>query len=186
MTHPHYFIALSLTKSLKQKLAVWQKDLKTELSYKQWTHMEDFHITLKFLGEVDDKIIGSLNQKLKALSSLESFHTRVHSLGTFGHPKRPRVLWAGVDLTTNLSSLQKRVEELAVETGFQKEKRIYKPHITLAKKWTNGDGERIIEKFAKKVVEQSFPLYIDSVVLYQIHPKNLPKYRVIHEYQLKE
>src|SRR5699024_6116423 len=151
MTNPHYFIAISLPRPLKQKLAKWQGELKNVLSYKQWPHKDDLHITLKFLGEMDDNMIDMLHQKLTQLTTLKPFYTTIDSVGTFGHPERPRVVWAGVHLNKDLIFLQDKVEKLSMEAGFKKESRKYIPHITLAKKWKEKANKEMFEDIKKDI-----------------------------------
>ncbi|QKY69743.1 RNA 2',3'-cyclic phosphodiesterase [Lentibacillus sp. CBA3610] len=135
MNSPHYFIAVPLPGFLKEQFAGWQRELEAELPYKQWVHPDDFHITLKFLGAVDEHHLNTLMKSMQQIERFSAFSLLTGTLGTFGNPKRPRVLWAGVEQKPDLLRLQSRVEDIAVQTGFQQENRAYTPHITLAKKW---------------------------------------------------
>src|SRR5699024_454536 len=186
MSNPHYFIAIKLPQRLKEQLSRWQESLKTAVSYKQWPHRDDLHITLKFLGDVDDEKIKELHQKLTELTLLKSFYTTVESIGTFGSKERPRVVWAGVHLTKSLSFLQKKVEESAAEIGFLNDSRTYSPHITLAKKWNGPANEEMLTNILQEIKEEVFSLFINEVVLYEIHPKRNPKYKVLYNYRLGE
>lgn len=186
MGTPHYFIAIPLPKHLMDTLFNIQTKLKPNVTYKSWTEREDFHITLKFLGEVDDKRVEELNKHLTSLSSLSSFKTTVENISHFGNENCPRVLFAAVNRSPELESLKKKVEEITLKCRFENEKRDYNPHITLAKKW---DGVRL-KKDVQILVEKYNDIYgnliVNEVVLYKIHPKNNPKYEAIYCYRLKE
>ena len=129
---PHYFIAIPLPKRLQQFLADWQSELKTILPYKQWTNIQDLHITLKYLGPVPDIKLKDLIKRLHAIS-FTPFHIQVGSIGMFGTSAKPRVLYAAVELSEALADLQQQVESVVSHEGFVPERRSYTPHITLAK-----------------------------------------------------
>lgn len=182
----HYFIAIPMEETVQSMLDTWQKELKCQLSYRQWTHKQDLHITLKFLGPVEEERITDLQNELSAIK-IPPFSVIISKLGTFGAPAKPRVLFAGVKKNNHITHLQKLVEDCAIKSGFKPEGRVYTPHITLAKKWgTNADiysGELNQIKSMYDRIEQE--IHINSVVLYQIYPKRVPKYQIIGRYPLK-
>lgn len=182
---PHYFIAIPIQEALREQFASWQNQLKTGLSYKVWPHEQDLHITLKFLGAVEDKL---LNQLLETLRTIEhtSFSSEVGGIGTFGKPDRPRVLWAGVNRVELLDELFLKVEKAALSVGFPKENRPYRPHITLAKKW-NGTPEQadFLKGITEKYQTKKYPMAIEELVLYQIFPSKTPKYERVETFSLK-
>ncbi|MFC4022200.1 RNA 2',3'-cyclic phosphodiesterase [Oceanobacillus longus] len=182
----HYFIAIQLPQELQTSLSDWQHKLKGQLAYKQWPHREDLHITLKFLGEVEGNKIQQLIKELQAVQEIPVFDLIVGGIGTFGNPKKPRVLWAGVEGTDRLSVLQHIVESCSQKIGYEKENRQYRPHITLAKKW---DGESTLSGETLTGLQQQFtdkqPMHIAEVVLFQIHPTKSPKYEVVERFPLK-
>src|SRR5690625_3777269 len=100
-----YFIAIPLPDRLKKKLSNWQSKYKPLLPYKHWTDRNDFHITLKFLGEVDQEKLHLLQKKLVELKYMQRFTVNVHSLNTFGNPYKPRVLWIGVDKNKEIMAM---------------------------------------------------------------------------------
>lgn len=183
----HYFIAVQLNKEIKEVLASWQAQLRqlNELNYKSWTHPEDLHITLKFLGAVDDEKINVVKDKMLSIIDINRFVIKTNGLGTFGNETQPRVLWTGLQKSSELHYLQKAVESQCEQCGFSKENRPYRPHITLAKKWK---GNRISPEFISdintKFTERN-ELVVDSFVIYQIHPSRSQKYEVIQRVNLK-
>ncbi|MFU0788445.1 RNA 2',3'-cyclic phosphodiesterase [Virgibacillus proomii] len=174
---PHYFIAIPLPKRLQQFLADWQSELKTILPYKQWTNIQDLHITLKYLGPVPDIKLKDLIKRLHAIS-FTPFHIQVGSIGMFGTSAKPRVLYAAVELSEALADLQQQVESVVSHEGFVPERRSYTPHITLAKKW-NGSNSMPdeIEHIKRNFTEQK-RLDVDQFLIYRIFPKESPTYRM--------
>ncbi|HHY74770.1 MAG TPA: RNA 2',3'-cyclic phosphodiesterase [Bacillus bacterium] len=180
---PHYFIAIPLPDLLKDYFSSWQNDLQQKLSYKEWPHQQDLHITLKFLGPVDSEALLQLQAELKEIEQLEVFSLNVGTIGTFGNPRQPRVVWAGVEKTNQLTILQQRVEECAARIGFAKENREYRPHITLAKKWTGDNGIEGMAEIRKEYREMQ-NMEVNEVIIYQVFPNRKPRYEVVQTYQL--
>ncbi|MFB4170145.1 RNA 2',3'-cyclic phosphodiesterase [Virgibacillus sp. JSM 102003] len=179
---PHYFIAIPLQEGHKAHFFKWQLNLREELPYKQWTNKEDLHITLKFLGAVNSNKLYFLLNSLNVLKKSTQFKITTASIGFFGSPKKPRVLWAGVEKTEPLVALHETVEDIAAKSGFQKDTRSFSPHITLAKKW-NGEGGN--KSGLKKQYDQQLNLTVNQVVVYRIFPDRTPKYEVVASYELK-
>ena len=186
MTHnPHYFIAVPINPMIKQSIAVKQNDLKdSKLMFKQWTHAEDFHITLKFLGPIPAEKLSKLIFWLSRIDTLSAFELIIDGIGTFGNPNRPRVLWIGVQENNTLSKLYKEVELVCKNIGFSTENRPYRPHITLAKRWKGDTLETDYIKQLHKKNNEIHRIIVDQFVLYRIHPSTAPKYEVIERFQL--
>ncbi|KPH71581.1 MULTISPECIES: RNA 2',3'-cyclic phosphodiesterase [Bacillaceae] len=184
---PHYFIAIQLSKELQNTFALWQNKLQGVLPYKQWYNKKDLHITLKFLGAVNDEKLEELTTHLKRVEELPAFSLEVGTLGTFGNPKSPRVLWAGVERVEPLIKVQQIVEQGAFEVGFPKENRNYSPHITLAKKWNGKIGFSygdVLEKLKKEFTSKA-TMHVSEITLFQIHPNRKQKYEPIKKYKLR-
>ncbi|WP_164668316.1 RNA 2',3'-cyclic phosphodiesterase [Virgibacillus doumboii] len=180
---PHYFIAIPLTESIKNKFSNWQLGLKESLAYKQWPHKDDLHITLKFLGPVELDRINRLIKSLEVIKATPAFSVLTGNLGCFGNPKKPRVLWAGVEKTNEIMQLQQSIEQIARQAGFQEENRAYKPHITLAKKW-NGTEANV--PLLNERYEEQQTMTINTVVVNRIYPGSSPKYQAVAEFNLKK
>lgn len=183
-TESHYFIAIPLPESVQRFFSTWQDELEGELPYKQWTQQADLHITLKFLGAVDDNKRKQIGQALQSMREFEAFTLHVGTIGTFGKPSMPRVLWAGVEKTPLLTTLQEQVKIRLENIGYSAEKRAYVPHITLAKKWQGKAAEDLLENIIKHYTAQK-EILVDTIVLYQIHPTSVPKYEPVCTYRLQ-
>lgn len=93
-----------------------------------------FHLTLQFLGEVDERRIPELTQALQVLS-FEPVTLTLNKIGTFPEHGTPRIIWAGFKGDTALDSvntLQKKVEQATRRLGFTPDKR-FSAHVTLAR-----------------------------------------------------
>ena len=137
------FIALVLPpqaiKALTRTICALTRDIPTGV---RWVDPSRIHLTLKFLGNIRPILVGQVFEALTQASQCTnsgsnhsgSFQLGLSQLGVFPNPRRPRVLWAGIqgDLTI-LAELQARVEEAAGQMGFAPEQRPYRPHLTLGR-----------------------------------------------------
>ena len=180
----HYFIGIPMPEHVRSWLQDWQNELKEDLTYGVWTHKEDFHITLKFMGAVEADKLPLLQQYLEEIT-VSAFDMKVGELGHFGNPRQPRVIWAGAEKTDTLLTLQREVEQQCERIGFPAEKRSYNPHVTLAKKW-KGEKE-LSQKLEEKYdhLNHSDRIIVDHFSLFKIHPKSQPKYEVVQRFPLQ-
>jgi 2'-5' RNA ligase len=131
------FIAIELDAAVREALDGLQSRLKRAPQSRlgRWVAPESIHLTLKFLGEVPASRVPELQQALeRACAGVPPFELAVTGLGCFPDPKRPRVVWVGVEeLTGALVRLQRAVEAELGRLGFRPEGRGFTPHLTLAR-----------------------------------------------------
>lgn len=132
------FIALDIPQDAKDVLAETIRQLRSVIpSGVQWVDPQGIHLTLKFLGNVDSSVVNDLLGAMKIAS--ENYHDPKFSLsltglGLFPNEKQPRVLWAGTDGDLDsLTTLQTLVDEATSRLGFSREKRPFRPHLTLGR-----------------------------------------------------
>lgn len=159
------FIAIEIPEQVKTKIAALQNQLKKENERVSWTKSDNIHLTLKFLGNVEENQIELMAQKLhKALQNVSSFHFAVKNLGGFPNLKRPRVLWVGIEEPTHqLSALAKKIEDALAEMGFPKEKRKFSPHLTLGRVKT-ALSRKFLQKFTQLSLEAG-TVQVEEVVI---------------------
>ena len=110
---------------------------------------ENLHLTLKFLGEVEEGRIPLIVKALgEAVSSFKEFKITLKGVGAFPKVSRPNVIWIGVgDGREKLIELANSVENSLRRVGFPKEKRPYEPHLTIARvKYRSSDLPTLIRK----------------------------------------
>ena len=162
------FVAISLPTAVQQAVATLQQQLSQQLqrpSVWRWTPPENMHVTLRFLGETDERQAAKIAQGLAALAlAHRRFALTLQGLGVFPHRAAPRVLWAGLqgDLSA-LTRLQLDVEQLAQTAGFAAESRPFSPHLTLARPLHNAalarlaqDGQTIAPLAAQEIPASTF------------------------------
>ncbi|UTW68827.1 RNA 2',3'-cyclic phosphodiesterase [Anaerobacillus sp. HL2] len=129
----HYFIAVPIKSSLKEKLAKWNE--KERPPFQRFVDQEDYHITLAFLGGVEPAIMSHLQVNLRKVSTKhEPFPLCIDDLGFFGQKQVPRSFGLVSRKEEKLFELQKDVFQTCVHLGFEMNKRKYSPHIHVCSK----------------------------------------------------
>ncbi len=102
----------------------------------RWSRPENVHLTLKFLGDVDEEKLDEVHTTLESLCADHTpFDTRTAGLGAFPSARRARILWAGVRGAgfEELRSLAADLDDAIASLGFEREERPYTPHLTLGR-----------------------------------------------------
>jgi RNA 2',3'-cyclic 3'-phosphodiesterase len=132
------FVALEIPAAVRDNLAAQVEELR-ELSTKvadkrpPWVRPENLHVTLKFIGEVSPAKLDSIRGALSAIRSDAPVDLKFRGLGFFPNENYPRVLWAGLETSANLSSLAADIEGALETQGIARERRSFTPHLTLAR-----------------------------------------------------
>ncbi|HET7580013.1 MAG TPA: RNA 2',3'-cyclic phosphodiesterase [Bacillales bacterium] len=178
----HFFLAVPLPDPERERLSQQAQSLKRELPYKHWPDPRDYHVTLAFLGAAGFQKINETKQAVaRAVEHCIPFSMALNGLGTFGKTEQPRVLWAGVDADSPLHDLQRSVHGACQSVGFELDKRPYRPHITLAKKWS---GPETLDRTILTSGLQSDPWQVKAIVLYQTHLQRTPRYQPLKFFPL--
>lgn len=125
------FIALTLPEGILTEL----ESLQNGLPDTRWTAAEQMHLTLKFLGDVEESsvepLVEAFQERRQDFSA--ALRLRIQGVGYFGQKKVPPVIWAGIEPEEPARELHGVVESMASSLGFPKEKRPFRPHITLGR-----------------------------------------------------
>ena len=143
------FIAIPLPHPLLEELAALQRQLEKQIPPRsvRWVRAEGIHLTLKFLGDTPVEKLPEIKQALAAVARhAPACSFTVAGLGCFPNPRRPRVVWVGVqEPTGRLAALQDAIEEVMAPFGYPPEGRGFTPHLTLG---------RVRRKVGKEAVRQ--------------------------------
>jgi 2'-5' RNA ligase len=172
------FIAIDLTPEIIQRLEQVSAQLRKRLEGVpvRWVPVDNIHLTLKFLGDVSLANVDMLKKIL--LSEVEGHHAfeiSVGGLGAFPSPRRPRVVWVGVEAPAELAAVQNGVESAMARLGYAREDRPFSPHLTLGRVSRNavGGDERLIGE-AIEAIKLGFlgAACVNQVHLYKsdLHP----------------
>lgn len=183
----HTFIGIPISKEIAPFFEEIQKTYQLPKYYKKIVNIEDFHLTLLFLGSWQSEKRVQLWKRLQTeLSEVPAFSITFSNLDYFGGgDKQPRVFYVGNETEKRLIHLQSLVQREAELLDFPKENRKYKPHMTLAKKWSDMTQEKPNNwDFPEKITRRN--QVIDRISLFQIHPSRDSMYEQISTIHLAE
>jgi len=175
-------IRLFVGLAIDPTLAAGLEPLATGIPGARWVAPRNLHLTLRFIGEVEDGIAEDIHLALATIAS-PGFALTLETLGTFGH-RRPHTLWLGVAREAALERLQGKVEAAAVRAGCLPEPRKFTPHVTLAR--LNGEATaRIPDFIAGNSPFRAGPMKVAHFTLFRSHlSHNGADYEALAEYPL--
>ncbi|MEB1807862.1 MAG: RNA 2',3'-cyclic phosphodiesterase [Bacillaceae bacterium] len=180
---PHFFLAIPVLDLANKSLVNWQEQNRDYYPFKKWVHPQDLHITLVFLGHVEDGLLHRLGDYLDVVANQQcTFNLTLNGLGTFGEKKHPRIFWSGVNKEEQLIELQSNVAKTCASLGLDIENRPYRPHITLARRWT-GDDVFSLEEANQSLTKDHLSTWkVDKFHLYQSHIGKSPMYEPLRTF----
>lgn len=164
------FIALPVDgSSVTESLGDIYRDLCKYGSILKAVSPENLHITMKFLGDVDE---GKSSEMIKLFSSLEGngrISYTLKGIGCFPSISAPSVIWAGVHCDMKkMSDLFVKVEEFCSSFGFEKDTRRFTPHLTMARVKRGRDVPAGLKDFIRNSRERAFAdAVFDRLVLFE-------------------
>ncbi len=132
---PRLFVALDLPDDVKRGL----ERLCAGVPGARWLSAAQFHLTLRFIGEVDGALFKDVAAMLDGIDG-DGFTLSLAGLGCFGKGRKMHTLWVGVHAEPGLFELQERIEAQLCTIGLEPEHRKYKPHVTIARLKGVNDG----------------------------------------------
>ena len=161
------FVAVNLDETLRARLAEAQRLLKESGADVKWTDPRGLHITLKFLGEVEESRIPEIGAAIgKALEGCGPFQLKLRGAGTFPSDAAPRVVWvAAAEGEAPLARMAGRLEEALEPAGFAREKRPFAAHITLGRARSPRGRERLAEGVRALAAEELGEMVVERAAL---------------------
>jgi 2'-5' RNA ligase len=177
------FIACPLPPAVEEELGRLIFILKQKGGAVKWVAPKNIHLTVRFLGDTDEKLVAPLSHILDTVAGdFGPVDTVVNRVGAFPNLRRPRVIWAGfnqhVDILTRVAS---RVELAVQDLGFEPESKAFKSHLTLGRvKVDRGLDE--LREYLQRFDFTPVPLKLDRLTLFKstLTPSG-PIYTCLHE-----
>ncbi len=155
------FVAIDFPEAVKAQL----KPLCTDIQGAKWVAPHQMHLTLRFIGDADEKQLAQIQTGLATINTTP-FKMTLGGVGQFPLRGKPRVLWVGVEAEPVLNPLQQKVEHVIHDYGFEPTNHPFSPHITLARFKTPPPNEQIERYFRQHQGFKSDPFNVDEFVLY--------------------
>ena len=148
------FIAIDLPATVKHRLG----GLRAGVPGAKWVGDEQLHLTLRFIGEVDNEVFADVAEAL-ATVSVAPFPLRLSGVGHFPPRGAPKVLWAGVQDGESAARLHRKIEARLRDLGLPPDRRKFSPHVTIARlKATPIGGVRDFLAINRLFASEGFPV----------------------------
>ena len=154
------FVALDLPHEARTRLS----RLATGLAGARWLPPANYHLTLRFLGEMPGHRAEELDHALAALRG-KRFTLQFNGVGVFEKAGRLQALWAGVERNPQLEHLQNKIETAVQRIGFEPERRRFNPHVTLAR-LDNSPPGKLVEWMQAHNLLRAEPVVVEHFTLF--------------------
>lgn len=157
------FIALSLPEEVREVLA----SIGAGVPGARWVQEDNLHLTLRFLGEVDNHLAADVDDMLHAIDA-RGFELTIAGVGVFTEGRRINALWAGVQPNEALARLQAKVDQAVVRAGVAPERRKFRPHVTLARGRIE-NGPKLEQFLVQHALIRIGPVPVEEFTLFSSH-----------------
>ncbi|QEL18346.1 RNA 2',3'-cyclic phosphodiesterase [Limnoglobus roseus] len=163
------FTGIDVGGVIRGKAATLQQRLSDSGANVNWAAAENFHITLNFLGDVDDRDLHGICRAVADVAKTEPpFRLGISGVGAFPTPRRPKIVWAAI--TDGLDVLQRihaAAEPKLTALGvYRREERGYTPHLTLGRVKDETDGNLIAAELPKYAEWNGGDTYVQEILVY--------------------
>ena len=167
------FVAVEIPESIQALIRPVQTHLQSQIRKASWTKQGNFHLTLKFLGDVRPEAINDISEAIQRVTDTHSpFSIAFGGIGAFPNLARPRVIWMGMKQgASTVSRLAKAVNLELAHLGFSTDNRFH-PHLTLARLRTAMNLEPLKNILRKYDTIDGGSMRINEITLMQsqLHP----------------
>lgn len=162
------FVGVRIDPEVTGKISAAQSQLQRKLPGVRWVARENLHFTLKFLGSVAEEKVGPIMEALgQPVRAVRRFSVAARGVGVFPDPRRPRVLWVGLQGEA-LAGLASGVERALEPLGFARERRSFRPHLTIGRWRDSGNSLAGLGREIESWKEREFGAsWVEEVVLFQ-------------------
>lgn len=177
------FIALDIPADIRAGLTSYMERARTLATEARWARVEGLHVTLKFVGHVDDAVVEQIKAALKSIKAAP-FDVKFAEVGFFPNPNAARVFWAGVNGGDHLPLLASSIDAALEKLGLARETKPYHPHLTLAR--TSSRPLRGLKPLLDEPPPQFGTMTAREFFLYQSQPqKGGSKYTKVERFELE-
>ena len=148
----------------------------------------NLHVTLKFLGDTDESLVGEIADGMRASSEgIGPFRLRLQGIGAFPSMSNIRVVWVGMDDGRTMTELAARIDETFSTIGFERDRKGFKPHLTVARARSGRGIEDVQDLIASNATTDFGEYVIDRITLKKsvLTPQG-PRYSNVEEVLLRD
>ncbi len=183
------FVAVDISVEARNKVTDYVKTLRSEFPKIRvgWDKAEKLHLTLKFLGDEEEKQVEDLQNILDEISAkISKFKLKIADTGIFPDAKKPRVLWIDViDEQKSLTKINGLLENECEKIGFAREARKYVPHLTIGRIREPNNAKDLAQKHLQNNFEP-VEFEISEIVIYESQLMQTGSiYSILSKFKLK-
>jgi 2'-5' RNA ligase len=149
------FAALDLPDSVRHALTELIAKLQPKSRSARWIRPENLHITLKFIGHVNNEKLDPIRSALSSIHAAQPVDLHFRGMGFFSNERRPRAFWCGIAASPSLAVLAADIDQALVPLGIEAETRPFTPHLTLAR-FKSDEGVREVVAAANDMKSTDF------------------------------
>ena len=184
------FISIDISDEARRRVFEYSETLRRDFPNLRvgWERAGKLHLTLKFLGELDEKQLQNLIEvSTTAARQISDFNLQIFQTGAFPAKRNARILWLGLrDETECLRKLNTALESECAARGFTKETRDFKAHLTVARLREPKKSKELIERHLEKEFK-SAEFAVSEIVIYEsLLQPNGSVYSVVSKHRFKE
>ncbi len=163
------FIAIDFPEETRKALEDIQKELKQCGAGVRWVRPSSIHLTLKFLGNIHPTQVEDIALAVaQEVRDEPPITLRAAGLGAFPSQRNPRVIWIGMEgEVQRLTRIQARVENALEPLGFVREKRPFRPHLTIGRVKDRRRLQSLIDAMATLDMPQFDSFDVTEIILYK-------------------
>ena len=160
---PRLFAGLEIPEAQRERL----RRLRGDLAGARWVEPDNFHLTLRFFGDVDGPTADAIVDHLADIEAAP-VTLQLSGLGVFGH-RKPRAVWARATPSPELTALHQASERAARRAGLEPERRKFKAHVTLAR--LKSGKPRAVAAYLEAVADfETAPFPVERLALFSARP----------------
>ena len=184
------FVAINISNEARDKTSKYIEKLRREFPSLRigWDKPEKLHLTLKFLGEIDERQLNDLTGAVARIAKqFSNASLQIAGTGVFPSKRNARILWLGVrEIKGSLQNLNEILENECEKAGFAKEKRSFKAHLTIARLREPANSKELIERHLTESFE-SGAFEVSELVIYESKlQKSGSIYSIVSKHKFKE
>jgi RNA 2',3'-cyclic 3'-phosphodiesterase len=182
------FLAFELPPEIKEQVRRVSEELKKSRLDIRWVKPENIHLTIVFLGDLQEQDISPIEREVeKVCSGAHPFDFRLKGFGVFPDRRRPRIFWVGLDGDIErVSTFKDALCERLAPFNIKEENRQFKPHLTLGRFKNPGRADAKLEEILKGHEDFSSPAFQSKeLILFKsdLKPQG-PVYTKLDEWEL--
>ena len=178
------FIALKIPDVVKDKILDVCHEISDSPDLFRWEKPEKIHLTLKFIGEVEEELVSSIAKEIAFIEEYNSFNFNVTKFGFFYRNGLPGILWAGLKTDESFHKLVEQLNDRLSIFSIPVERRKFKPHLTMLR-LKKDPGKKFILKFEEHSFDNwNFNSSEISLIKSELFPAGA-RYTKIKNYNLK-